>query len=60
MNSYSGGGDITSLIADATAMHVTTQMRSRPNRDTLVRTPPRLLDDMDGRGWKIRGWVANG
>ena len=25
-----------------------------------VRTPPRSLDDMDGRGWEVRGWVANG
>ena len=30
--------------------HVTTQMRSRPVRDTPVRTPPRSLDDMDGGG----------
>ena len=30
-------------------MPVTTQMRSRPVRDTLVHTPPRSLDDMDGR-----------
>ena len=39
---------------------VTTQMRSRPVRDTPVRTPPRSLDDMDGRGWEVWGWVANG
>ena len=36
---------------------VTTQMRSRPDRDTPVRTP---LDGTDGRGWEVRGWVVNG
>ena len=35
-------------------------MRSRPIRDMPVRTPPRSLDGMDGRGWEVWGWVANG
>ena len=29
-------------------------MQSRPVRDTPVCTPPRSLDDMDGRGWEVR------
>ena len=33
------------------------QMRSRPGCDTPVHTPPRSLDDIDGRGWEVRGWV---
>ena len=41
-------------------LHVTTQMRSRPVCDTPVCTPPRSLDDMDGRGWEVREWIANG
>ena len=32
------------------------QMRSRPGFDTPVRTPPRSLDDIDGRG----GWSGDG
>ena len=39
---------------------VTMQMRSRPDRDAPVHMPPQSLDDMDGRGWEVRGWVANG
>ena len=36
----------------------------RPCNDTnviptrSVRTPPRSLDDMDGKGWEVREWVA--
>ena len=35
-------------------------MRSRPVCDTLVRTPPRSLDDMDGRGWEGLGGQGMG
>ena len=50
---------ITKYIERAVT-RVMTQKRSRSDRDTPVRTPARSLDDMDGRGWEVRGWVANG
>ena len=39
---------------------VMTQMRSQPDRDTPVRPLSRSLDGTDGRGWEVRGGVANG
>ena len=35
-------------------------MRSWSDCDTPVRTLLQSLDNMDGRGWEVWGWVANG
>ena len=37
---------------------IMTQMQSRPDYDTPVRTPPRLQDNSDWMGWEVRDGVS--
>ena len=39
---------------------ITTQMRFQPDCDMPVHMATRSLDNTDGRGWEVRGLVANG
>ena len=67
LNAESGSGGVSRGLG----VTLSATIRSRPNRDTPVRTPPRYgWEGLGGQGrgcewlaglvWEVWGWVANG